>query len=423
MKMPSSVSFIDFVRKNLNSDVRELMLQAQRYPDVDMRKAVVQISAWQMAQKKLPLWAATEGIIFPEHLSMEQCSSQQTATYKGEILVRWMQQSDWCPSSEPLNITDLTGGFGVDATCLALAAGKSRKAHLTFVERNEELCMLAQNNLPLLGVEHSDVICADSEEILNKLTTHQHLIYIDPARRDEHGGKTVAISDCTPDVIQFNDLLLDKADVVMLKLSPMLDIVEAERQLKGIREIHIVSVNGECKEILFILQKTPKTSDGFDQNEAKMVCVNLLANLPAQTFVFSHSIERNATCHYTSELKHYLYEPNASVMKAMAFKSVAELFHVEKLHPSSQLYTSDTFIPDFPGRIFEITDSSHFNKKELKNLLKDIQKANLTVRNFPLSVAELRKRLKLNEGGSDYLFATTLADDSHVLILCKKTLS
>ncbi|MBR3531720.1 MAG: SAM-dependent methyltransferase [Bacteroidaceae bacterium] len=421
--MPSPVSFIDFVRKNLNSDVRSLMLQAQRYPDVDMRKAVVQISAWQMAQKKLPLWAATEGIIFPEHLSMEQCSSQQTATYKGEILVRWMQQSDWCPSSEPLNITDLTGGFGVDATCLALAAGKSQKAHLTFVERNEELCLLAQNNLPLLGVEHSDVICADSEEILNKLTTHQHLIYIDPARRDEHGGKTVAISDCTPDVIQFNDLLLDKADVVMLKLSPMLDIVEAERQLKGIREIHIVSVNGECKEILFILQKAPKTSDGFDQNEAKMVCVNLLANLPAQTFVFSHSIERNATCHYTSELKQYLYEPNASVMKAMAFKSVAQLFHVEKLHPSSQLYTSDTLIPDFPGRIFEITASSHFNKKELKNLLKDIQKANLTVRNFPLSVAELRKRLKLSEGGSDYLFATTLADDSHVLILCKKTLS
>ena len=423
MKMPSPVSFIDFVRKNLNSDVRSLMLQAQRYPDVDMRKAVVQISAWQMAQKKLPLWAATEGIIFPEHLSMEQCSSQQTATYKGEILVRWMQQSDWCLSSESLNITDLTGGFGVDATCLALAAGKSRKAHLTFVERNEELCLLAQNNLPLLGVKHCDVICADSEEILNKLTTHQHLIYIDPARRDEHGGKTVAISDCTPDVIQFNDLLLDKADVVMLKLSPMLDIVEAERQLKGIREIHIVSVNGECKEILFVLQKTPKTSDGFDQNEAKMVCVNLLANLPAQTFVFSHSIERNATCHYTSELKQYLYEPNASVMKAMAFKSVAELFHVEKLHPSSQLYTSDTLIPDFPGRIFEITGSSHFNKKELKNLLKDIQKANLTVRNFPLSVAELRKRLKLNEGGGDYLFATTLADDSHVLILCKKTLS
>ena len=259
--------------------------------------------------------------------------------------------------------------------------------------------------------------------MLTQLSTHQHLIFIDPARRDEHGAKTVAISDCTPDVIQFNDLLLDKADVVMLKLSPMLEIAEAERQLKGIREIHIVSVNGECKEILFILQKTPKTSDGFDQNEVKMVCVNLLANLPAQTFVFSHSIERNATCHYTSELKHYLYEPNASVMKAMAFKSVAELFHVEKLHPSSQLYTSDTLIPDFPGRIFEITASSHFNKKELKNLLKDIQKANLTVRNFPLSVAELRKRLKLNEGGSDYLFATTLADDSHVLILCKKTLS
>lgn len=412
-----------FIQAHRQDDVRSLMLQAQRYPDVDMRKAVVQISAWQMAQKKLPLWAATEGIIFPEHLSMEQCSSQQTATYKGEILSQRLQQSDLSHSSTPLNITDLTGGFGVDATCLALAAGKGNETHLTFVERNTELCEMAKHNLPLLGVKHSDVICADSEEILNKLSTHQHLIYLDPARRDEHGGKTVAIADCTPDVIQVNDLLLDKADVVMLKLSPMLDIVEAERQLKGIREIHIVSVNGECKEILFILQKTPKTPDGFDQNEPKMVCVNLLANLPAQTFVFSHSIERNATCYYTSELKHYLYEPNASVMKAMAFKSVAERFHLEKLHPSSQLYTSDTLVPDFPGRIFEIIDSSHFNKKVLKSLLKDIKKANLTVRNFPLSVAELRKRLKLSEGGTDYLFATTLDDDSHVLILCKKTLS
>ena len=418
--MPSSVSLIDFVRKNLNSNVRDLMLQAQRYPDVDMRKAVVQISAWQMAQKKLPLWAATEGILFPEHLSMEQCSSQQTAEYKGEVFAQWIKQ----PTVEDvIRITDLTGGFGIDATCLARSVGKEKNVHLTFVERNAELCEIAKHNLPLLGVNHADVLCADSEEVLTQLSTHQHLIFIDPARRDEHGAKTVAISDCTPDVIQFNDLLLDKADVVMLKLSPMLDIAEAERQLKGIREIHIVSVNGECKETLFVLQKEAKTSDEFAENVPKIICVNLIHNQHAQTFIFSHSIERNATCHYTSELKHYLYEPNASVMKAMAFKSVAQLFHVEKLHPSSQLYTSGTLIPDFPGRIFEITDSSHFNKKELKTLLKNIQKANLTVRNFPLSVAELRKRLKLHEGGTDYLFATTLADDSHVLILCKKTLS
>lgn len=418
--MPSPVPFIEFVRKHLNSDVRSLMLQARRYPDVDMRKAVVQISAWQTAQKKLPLWATTDGIVFPEHLSMEQCSSQQTAEYKGEVFAKWLKPS---AEKDAIHITDLTGGFGVDATCLVRSVGNEQNAHLTFVERNAELCEIAQHNLPLLGVNHADVLCADSEEVLTQLATHQHLIFIDPARRDNHGGKTVAISDCTPDVIQFNDLLLDKADVVMLKLSPMLDIAEAERQLKGIREIHIVSVNGECKETLFVLQKEAKTSDGFAENEPKIVCVNLLPNQSAQTFIFSHSIERNASCTYTSELKHYLYEPNASVMKAMAFKSVAEHFRLEKLHPSSQLYTADTLIPDFPGRIFEIKDSSHFNKKELKNLLKDIHKANLTVRNFPLSVAELRKRLKLSDGGSDYLFATTLADDSHVLILCKKTLS
>lgn len=418
--MPSPVPFIEFVRKHLNSDVRDLMLQARRYPDVDMRKAVVQISAWQTAQKKLPLWATTDGIVFPEHLSMEQCSSQQTAEYKGEVFAKWLKPS---AEKDAIHITDLTGGFGVDATCLVRSVGNEQNAHLTFVERNAELCEIARHNLPLLGVNHADVLCADSEDVLTQLATHQHLIFIDPARRDNHGGKTVAISDCTPDVIQFNDLLLDKADVVMLKLSPMLDIAEAERQLKGIREIHIVSVNGECKETLFVLQKEVKTPDEFDQNDVKLICVNLLPNQQAQTFVFSHSIERNASCTYTSELKHYLYEPNASVMKAMAFKSVAQQFHLEKLHPSSQLYTSDTLIPDFPGRIFDIKDSSHFNKKELKNLLKDIHKANLTVRNFPLSVAELRKRLKLSDGGSDYLFATTLADDAHVLILCQKTLS
>ena len=416
----ADTSLSSFILAHRQDDVRNLMLQAQRYPNVDMRKAVVQISAWQIAQKKLPLWAETEGILFPEHLSMEQCSSQQTAEYKGEIFAKWIKQS--CVENAFL-ITDLTGGFGVDATCLARSVGKEKNVHLTFVERNAELCEIAKHNLPLLGVNHADVLCADSEELLTLLSMHQNLIFIDPARRDEHGGKTVAISDCTPDVIQFNDLLLDKADVVMLKLSPMLDIAEAERQLKGIREIHIVSVNGECKETLFVLQKEGKTSDEFVEKEPKIICINLLPNQQSQTFVFSHSIERNATCHYTTELKHYLYEPNASVMKAMAFKSVAQQFHVEKLHPSSQLYTSDTLLPDFPGRIFEIIDSSHFNKKELKNLLKNIQKANLTVRNFPLSVAELRKRLKLPEGGTDYLFCTTLADDSHVLILCKKTLS
>jgi len=409
-----------FIQAHRLDDVRSLMLQARRYPDVDMRKAVVQISAWQTAQKKLPLWATTDGIVFPEHLSMEQCSSQQTAEYKGEVFAKWLQP---LAEKDAIHITDLTGGFGVDATCLVRSVGNEQNAHLTFVERNADLCEIAQHNLPLLGVKHADVLCADSEEVLTQLAAHQHLIFIDPARRDNHGGKTVAISDCTPDVIQFNDLLLDKADVVMLKLSPMLDIAEAERQLKGIREIHIVSVNGECKETLFVLRKEAKTPDEFDQNDAKLICVNLLPNQPAQTFVFSHSIERNASCTYTSELKHYLYEPNASVMKAMAFKSVAEHFHLEKLHPSSQLYTSDTLISDFPGRIFDIKDSSHFNKKELKNLLKDIHKANLTVRNFPLSVAELRKRLKLSDGGSDYLFATTLADDSHMLILCQKTLS
>ena len=394
----------DFIRQHADADVRQLALQGTKDPEVNLTFALEQIAGRQKARTKLPSWAANDGIIYPPHLSMEQCSSETTALYKARLAGRGE------------TYVDLTGGFGVDF--YFMSQGFSKRI---YVEQNADLCTIVEHNMQALGLQ-SAVVCSQTAEYLSSMP-HADVVYLDPARRNEHGGRTYSIEDCSPNVLELMPRLMEKAERVILKLSPMLDIAEAERQLKGIREIHIVSVNGECKETLFVLQKEAKTSDEFDENEPKIICVNLLPNQQAQTFIFSHFIERNATCHYTSELKHYLYEPNASVMKAMAFKSVAQLFHVEKLHPSSQLYTSDTLIPDFPGRIFEITDSSHFNKKELKTLLKDIQKANLTVRNFPLSVAELRKRLKLHEGGTDYLFATTLADDSHVLILCKKTLS
>lgn len=389
----------DFIKQHREDDPRQLALQASRHPHIDMRAAVVQISAWQTARKKLPLWAETEGIIYPEHLSMEQCSSQLTAGYKAQL-------AQTLPGLDtPMKLADLTGGFGVDATMMARATG----ARLTLVERNPQLCDIARNNLPLLGVENAQVICADSVETLVGLQ-HQSLIFIDPARRDEHGGKTIAISDCTPDISAIRIPLLDKADWVMVKLSPMLDLASVTRDLKSVKEIHIVSVEGECKEVLLVMRK------GWE-DKPHIVCTNITRDGHTDTL---HADEQNSHCHYAEKIGRYLYEPNASIMKACAFRTVAATFGVEKLHPDSHLYTSDALVGNFPGRKFEVESHTSFAKKELKTFLAGMKKANLTLRNFPSTVAELRKRLKIAEGGDIYLFATTMADGTHTLIKCKK---
>lgn len=417
--------YSDFISQHLNDDARDLALRQSRYPDVDIHYAVGQISAWQMARRKLPLWAETKGIEFPVHLSMEQCSSQLTAEYKASLEIL---RSAFCKGDAngqfllEGSMTDLTAGFGVDATMLGRLF-----SHLNYVERNEALCNIAQNNLPLLGVNDFSIMKADATEVLKSLP-HQSLIYLDPARRDEHGGKTVQISDCTPDVSQLQNLLLEKADMVMVKLSPMLDVANIMRELECVREIHIVSVDNECKELLAILTPSnlPNPSNlptpnsplggwGASWGASSIHCVNITKNA-TQRFVVSDS-DREAECHYTNQLATYLYEPNVSIMKAGCFRGVAKAFGVAKLHPSSHLYTSDKLITDFPGRIFKVEAVYSLKDKALKT----IKKGNLTVRNFPSSVAELRKRLKLSEGGSEYLFATTLADESKVVVRCVKS--
>ncbi len=390
----------DFIRTHRKDNPRDLALQAHRYPDIDMRTAVVQISGWQAARKKLPLWAETEGILFPEHLSMEQCSSQLTAEYKAVLREKGIGNSE-----ELFSFTDLTAGFGVDATMMARRMG----GKVTLVERNAELCEILRNNLPLLGVKNAEVICGDGTEVLDSLP-HQSLIFLDPARRDSNGAKTVAISDCTPDVSLLQTKLLEKADTVMVKLSPMLDLASVTRELSNVAEIHIVSLEGECKEILVIIKKdyigTPK-----------LVCVNINKEGIAETMTAD---EETARCTFAGEVGQYLYEPNASIMKGCAFKSVSQQYGVDKLHPSSHLYTSDTLVANFPGRSFKVESVSTFGKKELRRMLSDVKKANITIRNFPSTVAELRKRLKLSDGGDVYLFATTLADDRKVLVRCLK---
>ena len=390
---PETLAFIDSHR---GDDVRTLALQAKKYPAVDMAEAVVQIAGYQIAEKKVPLWAQTAGIRYPQHLSMEQCSSEVTARYKASLV-----------SGDTL--TDLTAGWGVDCSFLAR---NFRCAD--YVERQETLCRIAAHNFPLLGLPHVRIHCADAVEYLQSMEPVDCL-FLDPARRDSHGGKTVAIAECEPDVCRLEPLLVEKGKTVMIKLSPMLDLSLALKELKHTQEIHILSVNNECKELLILLGQTSPA-------EIAIHCVNLLTKgtQEEQHLVFTREQEQRSQCTYTDSLGNYLYEPNASLLKAGAFRSIAAAYPVRKLHPNSHLYTSDSFIENFPGRIFRIVNQCSFNKKEVKENRADLKKANVTVRNFPTTVAELRKRLHLTEGGDTYLFASTLNNGQKVIIRCEK---
>lgn len=399
--MELTTETIRFIEENARADVRSLALQAKKYPKVDMAMAVVQIAGRQVAEAKVPTWYHTEGLLYPKHLSMEQCSSEATAIYKAGLV-------------EGDTFADLTGGFGIDCSFL------SRKFKKTdYVERQAELCELAKHNFPLLGL-NIDVHHEDGVEYLKQMNPVD-VLFLDPARRDGHGGKTVAITDCEPDVSALEDLLVEKAQKVVVKLSPMLDLSLALKDLKHVCEVHIVSTDNECKELLLILQKMPV------QSEISIHCINSLGATNGyriyQEYTFTQEQERTSDCPLTPEVEAYLYEPNASILKAGAYRSLTQVYPVKKLHQSSHLYVSPHYIEDFPGRKFQVEAVSGFGKKDLKTFLQGMEKANLTIRNFPSSVADLRKRLKLKEGGEDYLFATTLADESKVLIKCKKASS
>ena len=384
-----------FVRLHRTEDVRELALHARKYPEVDMAAAVEQIAGWQAARKKLPEWAETEGIVFPKHLSLEQCSSETTARYKASL-------------AEGETLADLTGGFGVD--CFYMAE-KFQQAD--YVERQERLCEQAVHNFSLLGAGHIRVHCADAVDYLRRMKPVDFL-FLDPARRDVYGGKTVKIADCEPDVCLLEPLLIEKGRSVMVKLSPMLDIFSVLRDLKSVREIHAVAVNNECKELLIILR-----GPLGDTSEPVVCCEQAVDNFLPEPFRFTYSEDREAPCPLADKVGAYLYEPGAALLKAGPYRLLASRYGVKKLHPNSHLYTSDS-LADFPGRRFRVEGVSGFGKGELKAFLRDTDKANLTVRNFPSSVADLRKRLRLKEGGDVYLFATTTGGGGKVLVKCVK---
>ena len=382
----------NFIEQNLDADIRQLALKGCRNKDVDLDAAIRQIAGRQTARRKLPSWAALDGILYPPHLNMEQCSSEQAARYKAGVCTRL---------SSPTSLVDLTGGFGVDFAFMSEAFDEA-----TYVERNSELFAISSANMKILAPK-AKCLNDDGQEVLHRLD-HVSMIFMDPARRDNHGARTYGISDCTPNVLEIKDELLQKADVVMLKLSPMLDWHKAISDLgeQYIKEVHIVSVQNECKELLIVMQQQPA-------EPPTVYCVN-------DDSVFSYhpsSISSNHISHHSSLI--YLYEPNASIMKAGCFAEIEQAFEVSQLAPNSHLFASDQAIADFPGRKFRISAVTSMNKQELKQALKDIRQANIAVRNFPMSVADLRKRLKLSEGGNDYIFATTLTEGKKVLIICQ----
>lgn len=395
----------EFIREYRERDIRQLALQANRFPDVDMPYALDQIQGWQIARRKLPKWAACDGVIFPPHLSMEQCSSEPTAQYKLNLAMEWASRV-----GHASRMTDLTGGFGVDFSFTSCAF-----AAATYVERNEQLCHIVEHNLPLLGLNNATVVCADAVEYLSTVEP-QTMLFLDPARRDEHGAKTVMLADCTPDVVQLLPQLLEKSRFTMLKLSPMLDWHKAVDDLQGaVREVHIVSVGGECKELLLVLSTVV-------ESELKVYCADL-STVSGSSSLFVYTPGSSApVANSTFNIQHstFLHEPNASIMKAGCFDELAAAYGVSPVSRNSHLFLSDEPVEDFPGRSFVVERVTTMNKGELRKALVGIEKANIATRNFPLTVAELRKRLKIKDGGDVYIFATTTAEGEHLLLISRK---
>lgn len=518
---------LDFIRQHQDDDVRQLAFLGSKYPEVDMPFALDQIRGRKMARVKLPRWASIDGIIYPPHISMEQCSSEQTALYKAELAARLLglspsssengeekekesenasnlHLSEICEFackgavdsefakneatckkqqilteleenvneikeepyegdfSEETEFVDLTGGFGVDFFYIASRLGVKSM----YVERQAHLCEAAKENFGRLGLKNAIVKNGDGIEVLHSFASKKEaaasdslgitedqsqsllktnlglkLIFIDPARRDDAGNKVVSLKDCTPDVTLLQEEMLSKADYVIIKLSPMLDWHRAVSELNCVQEVHIISVNNECKELLLVLsarnmddmrassadgESGEDEIDGAEGTDGevkhagnlRIYCIN-----DAQSFVCDElDMESSSVKIAPSILEEmlYLYEPNASLMKAGCFSVLSERYGARMLSKNSHLFVSREPIAAFPGRSFRIIAVSSFNKKELKRHLSGITKANIATRNFPLSVAELRKRLKLKDGGETYIFATTLSDESHVLMITEK---
>lgn len=390
------MSLKEFIQEHLNGNTDKLLLNASRYPGIDVPFAVSQITARRQIKDKLPSWYANDDLVYPSRLSAEQCSSETTARYKQRLI------AGDC-------VCDLTGGLGIDSYYFAQKAKK-----VVYIERFPEYCAAAKTNFQVLGINNVQILNADAREVVNTLNTDT--FYIDPARRADGNKRVFALAECEPDILQLKPILLEHAQRLIVKISPMADIDETLRLLPETTEVHILAVKNECKELLFVLE------NGIDipQKQVTVHAVNYETNGDCQLVTFTPDEEKAAELLTTATVKKYLYEPHAALLKSGAFKLTAIRFGMEKLHRHSHLYTSEYICPDFPGRRFIVRDVFEFSGKLLKQLHKTIPRANITTRNFNLSVADLRKRSGIREGGDIYLLATTLDDNRKILLSCRK---
>lgn len=389
-----------YIEEHSGEDVHALALR--KFPaGVDARTALNQIAARQKMRKKVPLWAENSGVVYPGHLSVEQCSSQTTAGFKAQIV-------DSIAGGKGFTLVDLTGGMGVDCYFMSAKAGRA-----VYVERDSGLCRLAAHNFGVLG-RKTEVVNSEAEEYLCGLCNDgADIIYLDPARRDASGRKMVSLHDCSPDVTVLRDKLLKVAPDVLVKLSPMLDISLAVSELNCVYKVYVVSVHNECKELVIHLRRGYAGQYGIE-------CVDFGNDGCEARFVSSSEEEAGSVPVYADGVGQYLYEPCGAVMKAGLFRSVAVRFGVEKLHPNSHLYTSAVPVEHFPGRVFEVEEVLPFSKRETARISRELACANIAVRNFPLTAEALRRKLGMKDGGEVYLFGTTLKEGDKVLIVTRK---
>ncbi len=398
--MQLSPELKSFIYEHASDNTDKLLSQASRFPGIDIPFAVNQILARRQIKDKLPSWYAHEDLIYPSRISAEQCSSEYTALYKQKLL-------------KGNSLYDLTGGLGVDSYYFA-----RQTETVVYIERFPEYCEAARHNFAILQTPFIRVINTDVREIAASLKADT--FYIDPARRNKDNKRAFALTDCEPDILQLKNILLENAQRLIIKISPMADLEETLRLLPETREIHILSVKNECKELLFLLENIPSE---YSSEKVKIYALNLPADNQIPVFAFDLQEEKNTPLQTTDSIGKYLYEPNAALLKSGAFKLIAVRYGLQKLHQHSHLYTSSGYLSDFPGRCFIVEETFGFSGKLLKQLNKQIPQANLTTRNFPLSVAELRKRSGIKEGGEIYLFATTLANNQKVIVKTRKKIN
>lgn len=387
-----------YIRQHALDDPYKLLLKASANREIDVRFAVEQIMARRKIKEKLPTWFATPRLVYPSMLAAEQCSSEQTARYKQSLL-------------RGETVCDLTGGLGVDAFYFSQVA-----ARVYYIERHADYCRAARNNFSLLGRDNIEVIEGDCRHT-DLLPQQVDTFYIDPARRGDSNKRLFALADCEPNILEMKTSLLRRADRVVVKLSPMVDITHSLRLLPECVEVHVNSLRNECKEILFVLERR---ADSQLTTHPRILCNNFTSHNENRCFTFVQEEEASATVEYATKLSEYLYEPNASILKAGGFKSVAKRFSMQKLHRDSHLYTSKERVGSFPGRLFRVETVEDYKSNSFKLLQSEFKQINLSVRNFPIKPDEIKKRFKLIDGGDNYLFCTTLNNNSRVLIRCTK---